>query len=176
MNCPACSNPLETRIYDGVELDVCAAGCGGVWFDQFEFRKFDEPHEAAATELLSLEGAETSPSVEDDRFTCPRCGDDVVLGRRFFSTKRRVEVDECPACAGVWLDVGELRDLRRLFPSETARKEAASAYFDEVFGAQLAAMRAESEESRDRAARFAHALRFVTPSYWIPGDQEWGAY
>ena len=176
MKCPACNSPLETRSYDGVELDVCAVGCGGVWFDQFEFRKFDEPHEAAGTGLLSLEGAETRPSEVTDRLTCPRCGDDVVLRRRFFSTERRVEVDECPACAGVWLDVGELRDLRDLFPSETARKEAAAAYFDEVFGPQLDAMRTESEESRDRAARFAHALRFVTPSYWIPGDQEWGAY
>lgn len=176
MNCPACSNPLESRSYDGVDLDVCAAGCGGVWFDQFEFRKFDEPHEAAANELLSLEGAETRPSAEDDRFACPRCAEDVVLRRRFFSTKRRVEVDECPSCAGVWLDVGELRELRELFPSETARKEAAAVYFDEVFGPQLAAMRAESEEGRDRATRFARALRFVTPSYWIPGDQRWGSY
>lgn len=176
MNCPACGSPLEQRSYDGVDLDVCAAGCGGVWFDQFEFRKFDEPHEAVATELLSLEGADTRPTAENDQFECPRCGDGVVLRRRFFSTKRRVEVDECPACAGVWLDVGELRDLRELFPSETARKEAAAAYFDEVFGPQLAALRAESEEDRDRAARFARALRFVTPSYWIPGDQEWGAY
>lgn len=176
MNCPACGRPLEQRSYDGVELDVCASGCGGVWFDQFEFRKFDEPHEAAATALLSLEAAETRPSEEDDRFACPRCDDDVVLRRRFFSTKRQVEVDECPACAGVWLDVGELRELRELFPSETARKEAAAAYFDEVFGPRLAAMRAESEESRDRATRFARALRFITPSYWIPGDQEWGAY
>jgi hypothetical protein len=37
-------------------------------------------------------------------------------------------------------------------------------------------MRAESERGRNRAARFAHALRFITPSYYIPGDQDWGAY
>jgi len=176
MNCPACTRPLATRTFDGIELDACASGCGGVWFDQFEFRKFDEPHEAAGTELLELEGAHTRPTGADDRFECPRCDDAVVLRRRFFSTKRQVEVDECPACAGVWLDVGELRDLRSLFDSEEARKEAASAYFDDVFGPQLAAMRAESEQGRDRAARFAHALRFITPSYYIPGDQEWGAY
>jgi len=176
MNCPACDGPLEERTMSDVKLDVCANGCGGVWFDQFEFRKFDEPHEEVGAALLELEGARTRPTGADDRLACPRCDERGVLRRRFFSTKRQVEVDECPACAGVWLDVGELRDLRSLFESEKARKEAAAAYFDDVFGPQLAAMRAESEQGRDRAARFAHALRFITPSYYIPGDQEWGAY
>ena len=176
MNCPACDRTLESRTFGGIELDLCATGCGGVWFDQFEFMKFDESHEEAGTELLELRGAETRPTEADDSFSCPRCEADVVMRRRFFSTKRQVEIDECPACAGVWLDVGELRDLRNLFPSEEARKQAASDYFDEVFGSQLAAMRMQSEAQRNRAARFAHALRFVTPSYWIPGDQDWGAY
>lgn len=175
MNCPACRSPLEERMVEAVNLDVCSRGCGGVWFDQFEFRKFDEPHEEAGTELLDLEGASTRPTGGDDRFECPRC-DEVVMRRHFFSTKRQVEVDECPSCAGVWLDVGELRDIRSLFASEEARKQAASEYFDDVFGARLRTMRAETEERRDAAARFAHALRFLTPSYWIPGDQEWGAY
>lgn len=103
---------------------------------------------------------------------CPACGR--PLEQRSYDD---VELDVCASgCGGVWLDVGELRELRELFPSETARKEAAVAYFDEVFGPRLAAMRTESEEDRDRAARFARAPRFITPSYWIPGDQEWGAY
>ncbi|HSM08496.1 MAG TPA: zf-TFIIB domain-containing protein [Gemmatimonadota bacterium] len=89
MNCPACDSPLEERTISDVRLDVGASGCGGVWFDQFEFRKFDEPHEEVGASLLELEGA---------------------------------------------------------------------------------------QQGRDRAARFAHALRFITPSYYIPGDQEWGAY
>ena len=176
MNCPACTRALATRTFDGIELDACVDGCGGLWFDQFEFRKFDEPHEEAGAGLLDLDGVRTRPTAADDRFECPRCEEDLVLRRRFFSTRRQVEVDECPACAGIWLDVRELRDLRSLFESEEARKEAAAAYFDEVFGPQLAALRAESEAGRDRAARFAHALRFITPSYYIPGDQEWGAY
>ena len=99
-----------------------------------------------------------------------------MLRRRFFSTKRQVEVDECPACAGVWLDVGELRDIRAMFDSEEARKAAAEEYYEEVFGPSLVAMRAEGEARRDRAARFAHLLRFISPSYYLPGDQEWGAY
>lgn len=175
MDCPACSASLFPREYAGVELDVCAAGCGGIWFDQFEFRKFDEPFEETGEGLLELEGVHTLSGASDVPHTCPSCGD-ATLHRHFFSTRRSVEVDECPGCAGVWLDVGELRDLRSLFPSEEERKAEAAAYFDDVFGDRLAAMRAESEEKRARASRFAHFFRFITPSYYIPGDQEWGAY
>jgi Zn-finger nucleic acid-binding protein len=33
--------------------------------------------------------------------------------RRWFSRKREVEIDECPACGGHWLDAGELAKIRR---------------------------------------------------------------
>lgn len=175
MECPACSQTLDSREASGITLDVCSGGCGGVWFDKFEFRKFDEAHEEAGAWLLDLAGVRTVSGGSGVSLACPRC-DGSVLGRHFFSTNRRVEVDECPTCAGVWLDVGELRELRDQFPTEAARKEAAAEYFEDVFGEQLAAMRAESEEKRAKAARFAHMFRFITPSYYIPGDQEWGAY
>lgn len=42
---------------------------------------------------------------------CPRCTG-VKLHRHFFSARRRVEVDECPNCAGYWLDAGELAAIR----------------------------------------------------------------
>jgi Zn-finger nucleic acid-binding protein len=175
MECPACSQTLDSREAAGISLDVCSGGCGGVWFDQFEFRKFDEAYEEAGTWLLELTGVRRVSGGSGASLVCPRC-DGSVLHRHFFSTNRRVEVDECPTCAGVWLDVGELRELRDQFPTEAARKEAAAEYFEDVFGEQLAAMRAESEEKRAKAARFAHMFRFITPSYYIPGDQEWGAY
>jgi Zn-finger nucleic acid-binding protein len=43
--------------------------------------------------------------------SCPRC-DGVKLQRHYFSPRRLVEVDECPNCAGYWLDAGELAKIR----------------------------------------------------------------
>lgn len=175
MRCPACDRTLDQQVVSDVRVDVCRGGCGGIWFDQFELKKFDEPHEEAGQELLDIEH---DPSVRVDRIkrlNCPNC-EDVVMMRRFFSVKRELEVDECPACAGFWLDVGELRDIRSLFPSEAARKEAAAQYFQEVFGEQLAEMRAESAEETARARRIANMFRFICPSYYIPGKQKWGAF
>ena len=38
--------------------------------------------------------------------TCPKCEGQAMF-RRFFSRQKTVEIDECPNCAGVWLDGGE---------------------------------------------------------------------
>jgi Zn-finger nucleic acid-binding protein len=99
-----------------------------------------------------------------------------VMMRHFFSAKRQVVVDECPSCGGHWLDPGELRTIRTEYASEEEREHAAQAYFAEVFGPTLAAAHAETEEDLARARNIAHAFRFISPSYYIPGKQDWGAF
>jgi len=96
--------------------------------------------------------------------------------RHFFSVKRQVTVDECPNCGGHWLDPGELRTIRTEYATEGDRKQAASEYFSEVFGPELAAAHAKSQEELARAQRIAYAFRFICPSYYVPGKQEWGAF
>jgi len=94
----------------------------------------------------------------------------------YASVKRKVVVDECPNCGGHWLDPGELRTIRTEYATEGDRKQAASEYFSEVFGPELAAAHAKSQEELARAQRIAHAFRFICPSYYIPGKQDWGAF
>lgn len=175
MNCPACDRILKGLTVADVAIDVCRDGCGGLWFDQHELEKFDEPHEEAGAALLEIARAPDVVLDPAKRISCPLC-DGTVLMRHFFSVKRKVEVDECPTCGGFWLDVGELRQIRSLFPSEEARRAAAQEYFDDVFGDRLGAMRAESQERLAKARRIAHMFRFICPTYYIPGKQEWGAF
>ena len=42
--CPACGKKMHKIFMDaqGVNLDVCLDGCGGIFFDNREFKKFDE--------------------------------------------------------------------------------------------------------------------------------------
>ena len=175
MNCPACANTLTPKTAGGVEVDVCAGGCGGIWFAQFEFKKFDEPAEAAGEQLLDVP---TNGVVVDrtKRYGCPRCTDGVVMLRHFESVKRQVTLDECPECGGIWLDAGELRTIRDEFPSEEARHAAADAYFHDVADRMLAREHAKTEADLQRAQRFSHALRFICPSYYAAGEQDWGAF
>jgi Zn-finger nucleic acid-binding protein len=92
-------------------VDVCAGGCGGIWFDNFELQRLDNPADPGAESLMNIP---INPAVHVDsqmKRHCPRCHDQ-IMRRRFFSRKRAIQIDECPACAGVWLDAGELAGIR----------------------------------------------------------------
>jgi len=67
--------------------------------------------------------------------------------RHFFSPKRAVTVDECPTCAGIWLDSGELQRIRTEYDSEGARKQAAHLCLEEILvGDRMDLMRKEIDE------------------------------
>ncbi len=92
------------------------------------------------------------------------------------SIKRQVAVEECPQCGGYWLDAGELLAICSEYPSEKDRIRAADEYFEEVFGPEFRAQAQKDEENLARARRVANMFRFICPSYYIPGEQSWGAF
>jgi Zn-finger nucleic acid-binding protein len=159
----------------GITVDVCSGGCGGIWFDRYELMKVDEYHESAGEELLRIERAPNISVDHSKRLSCPK-DPGVVMMRHFSSVKRHVTVDECPSCGGYWLDVGELAAIRSEFETEEERDRAAAQYFSELFDSELAAAHAETQEDLERAQRIAYIFRFICPSYYIPGKQEWGAF
>ncbi|MBX3746584.1 MAG: zf-TFIIB domain-containing protein [Verrucomicrobiae bacterium] len=103
MKCPACGHELVTRAAGSIAVDVCDGGCGGVWFDNFELRKIDEAGSEAIREVAREITVEERPLAPR---ACPKCRGQRMM-RRYFSRLKRTEIDECPACAGIWLDVGE---------------------------------------------------------------------
>ncbi len=111
MKCPACRNELTPFHVCDLTVDVCQDGCGGIWFDAFELQKVDEDRETAGQPLLHIRRNESLVVDASSKRECPRCAG-IKLRRHFFSAKRRVEVDQCPGCAGYWLDAGELALLR----------------------------------------------------------------
>ncbi|MFC1738808.1 zf-TFIIB domain-containing protein [Planctomycetota bacterium] len=175
MKCPACSNQLNQMKVGDVTVDVCEGGCGGMWFDNFEMKKFDEPDESAGEELLNINKDSAVVIDRSKRFKCPKC-EDVVMMRHFFSVKKEVELDECPGCGGIWLDTGELARIRTLFETEEERNQAADEYFQEVFGDKLKSMQADDQAKLAKTRRVANMFRFICPTYYVPGKQSWGAF
>jgi Zn-finger nucleic acid-binding protein len=96
--------------------------------------------------------------------------------RHFYSMKQRVEADECPGCGGYWLDIGELTAIRKEFKTEEERRKAAEEYFAEIFDTHLTEMRAKGQKEAERARNIARIFRFICPSYYLPGKQDWGAF
>jgi uncharacterized protein len=111
MKCPACFNQLTAFQLPNLTVDVCQGGCGGIWFDAFELKMVDEEHETVGEPLLHIQRDECLIVDKSRKRECPRCAG-VKLHRHFYSAKRRLEVDECPGCAGCWLDAGELALIR----------------------------------------------------------------
>ena len=174
MRCPACGSGLESMEVAGVAVDVCHGGCGGIWFDRYELQKFDEPQERDGEALLDVEVDRSLQVDQGQSRECPRCHG-IIMMRHFFSARMAVEVDECPQCGGFWLDRGELAAVRAL-GTEGERREAAGRLFDELFGEELETMRRKDQERLAKARRVARILRFLCPSYYIPGKQDWGAF
>ena len=124
MNCPACGNVLGNLVAGNVALDVCRSGCGGVWFDNFELRRIDDTAAAALTSLWRDPAMHVGPK---KKRTCPQCESQAMF-RRFFSRQKRVEIDECPNCAGVWLDGGEFDNIQgELHPALSPEKSELNA-------------------------------------------------
>ena len=175
MKCPACENELHEITADTVKVDACTEGCGGIWFDLFELKKMDEPDEMAGEKLLDLKQKEGVEILHKHKRRCPKCRD-ITMIQHFFSVKHEVTVDECPKCGGFFLDAGELRKIRQQFASEEDRRKAAKEYFNQIFGQELDYLKKKSREKEKKARKIARMFRFITPSYYIPGDQDWGAY
>ena len=175
MNCPACGRALKERTIGAIAVDVCDGGCAGLWFDPFELDQFDEPFESAGEELLEVARGLGVTVDHAKRLDCPRCTDSVLM-RHFWSVKQDVEVDECPTCGGFWLHAGELGRIRAMFASEQERKDAARDYFQKAIAPELTRMRAEGAAKLAAARKITWLFRFLCPSYYIPGDQDGGAF
>lgn len=163
MICPACLNQLSSVTIRGVTVDVCQAGCAGIWFDNFELKKFDEAHEPAG-ELLNIQPVRPAPVDRDKKRKCPRC-DDAIMMRHFFSFRKQFEVDVCPNCAGCWLDAGELALVRREFKTEAEKQEATRAFIAEEAAPQLVKMQADSRAKLQQAQAIASLFRAVGSPY-----------
>ena len=175
MKCPACDTTMEEVIVEDIAVDVCKQGCGGLWFDNFELQKVNETHESAGESLLQIRAEGTVTIDPSQRRMCPKC-EDITMMRHFFSVNKEVEVDECPKCGGFWLDCGELGRIRNQYSSEEERKNAAKDYFENIFGGELMKMEEGGEEKLEKAKKISRMFRFMCPSYYIPGKQDWGAF
>jgi len=167
MKCPRDESELVEKTIAGVTIDVCQS-CGGIWFDNFEVKSFDEEHETAGDELLLLiEQFRTTDVDLTKQLTSPRHSD-IVMQRRFWSPAKQIEIDQCPKSGGLWLDGGELAQLRALFATEEERQAACKALVaDVVENSSFAEEREASQEALKNAEQVYSFFRFICPSFWL---------
>jgi Zn-finger nucleic acid-binding protein len=115
MNCPRCKSVLTTRTYEAeVKVDECP-DCHGVWLDASDLKQIEDTVENDYSEQLKTPDNTVGRSFEMARqqslpdIDCPKCGRRMVKKERHHASG--VLVDQCPGCAGFWLDRGELESL-----------------------------------------------------------------
>ncbi len=130
--CPACGNEMKKIFIESANcnVDICVDGCGGIFFDNREFKKFDEQHENIDEILEAYKGKTYKKEDERKERICPVCG--AVMVKHDASSKNEVEMDECYSCGAIFLDYGELQAIREQFSTEEERSKAFQKMFESV--------------------------------------------
>ena len=150
INCPACGKPMVKIPVpaENINIDICLDGCGGIFFDNREFKKFDEQAENIDEIIKAIQG-KTFQTVDGSATrTCPVCGMKMV--KNFASSLHQIQVDECYGCGGKFLDNGELQKIRAQFATEEDRAAAAVKELYNAVGGKLEALDAEWAAGRAR--------------------------
>lgn len=148
IKCPACQKVM-TKVFvpsAGVNVDICLDGCGGIYFDNREFKKMDEEHEDIAPILDAIKGKEFATVDDNLPRTCPACG--ATMHKNFSSINREVKVDDCYTCGGKFLDNGELQKIREEFATEEERTAATMDLVYKTVGLEIKEMEEKAEELR----------------------------
>ena len=165
MKCPACGKDLEEVSAGDIQIDICRSGCGGVWFDKDEIKKFDEPHEFMAEAILQGKPAAEARAGSAPR-PCPRCPGEVLV-RQFADVKNSLQIDQCWQCSGIWLDPGELAALRGQYRTAVDRAQAVNSYVESHLAEEEKEMAAEgsrrishyNEETRNVFTSFLYGFK-----------------
>lgn len=144
LTCPACGAKMEKIFVEraNCNIDVCTNGCGGIFFDNREFKKFDEHFESIDELKKALEGKTFKDTDQTFKRTCPACGMKMV--KNSTSIKGNIIVDDCYNCGGKFLDYKELDKIREEYPTEEARSKDVENYLKNKMGYEYEEMHAHN--------------------------------
>jgi Zn-finger nucleic acid-binding protein len=106
--------------FGGVLVDVCRKGCKGIWFDWGELKELDENHEGVGRAIEEALKSLRRNDPDRGSLNCPKCG--VKMREHKYKNAKEVNVDECYACGGFFLDSGELKQIRDNYMNEDERE------------------------------------------------------
>ena len=110
--CPACDSEM-TKIFipdKGINIDVCANGCGGMFLDNQEIQEFSSEYDNTNDIMEILAGKNFMPVDETQQRICPSCNTPMVKTNAF-----GIQIDSCYKCGGLFLDNGEFEQIRTKF-------------------------------------------------------------
>ena len=119
MDCPKCCKPMETVEF-GTEIKVMrCTGCCGLFCKAHTLQQLRE--EWLSDTVLDKGSAILGARHNEMRdIACPECG--VTMDRVKDREQAHITLDSCPQCDGVFLDAGELTDMKSLTLMDHVRR------------------------------------------------------
>jgi len=156
---------MTEKDFGAARIDVCAGGCGSMWFDWGELARLDESHEGAGEALRAALANPRDNPPNRGALLCPKCGNRMF--EHLYKYAKEVNVDECYQCGGFFLDSGELHQIRDTYMSETEREAYQQKLLSEVPEYGLA--RSDLDAEKTRTAAILKLTKYLRLSYWIGG-------
>lgn len=123
MNCPKCNNILKqgkTKNSD-VTVDYCSK-CKGIWFDEKELEQ---------VEYESVKFLAVPPDAIESKYQCPKCQKALFS---FSYPQTFVTIDMCKKCKGLWVDAGELKEIKAV--RKKLKQQGTAKQQDKIYGAK----------------------------------------
>lgn len=162
MDCPVCKNSMAEEDFGGTNVQVCATGCKGIWFDCYELSRLDHDNTGVGQ---ALQDALAAPRTNDGNraaLSCPKCS--VPMHQHLYKSEKEINVDECNTCGGFFLDSGELKAVRDNHMSEDEESAYAQKLLDNLPSYEQGEANLQREELRNQA--LSRYTQFLHVSYY----------
>jgi Zn-finger nucleic acid-binding protein len=117
--CPRCRIPLERKREDVVDIHACPR-CNGLWLDPGEFDVLTAESTVYREEQLKKEYGRPPLPDKIEYLPCARCGK--LMVRKNYAHISGLIIEECGR-HGIWLDNGELENIRQFILDGGLEKE-----------------------------------------------------
>lgn len=119
MDCPKCHAPMETVEF-GTDIKVRrCTGCGGLFC---KWQTLQQLREEWLSDAVLDQGSATIGAKHNTMLDirCPECG--ATMARVKDHKQAHIALDSCSGCDGVFLDAGELTDMKSVTLMDHVRR------------------------------------------------------
>lgn len=110
MFCPKCNDTMSTVEF-GTDITIQRCnGCAGIFTDRETLQAMRNEWLADAVLDIGAARPPANPSGDSGDIICPSCGEKMKIVRE--AEQKHIILDICPGCDGVFLDAGELTDIK----------------------------------------------------------------
>jgi len=119
MHCPKCSTLMETVEF-GTDITVTrCTGCFGLYC---KWQTLQQLREEWVSDSVLDKGSPALGAKHNEKrdIACPECG--ATMARVRDNEQQHITLDSCPDCDGVFLDAGELTDMKSVTLMDHVRR------------------------------------------------------